>query len=105
MLLETVHSFMCYCLPSPPSPLALIIGYRDVVTFVEDLEQGPKRGTKDACLFLLLIVAFWIDRLNNRSCATTQTGSYQRASHPYWVRRVPAASSVIGVATQRASFS
>lgn len=56
MWLETVHYFMCFCLPSPPSPLALIIGNRDVVTFVEDLQQGPKRGTKKMHIFLLLNV-------------------------------------------------
>lgn len=96
---------MRVCLPSPPSRLALIIGNRDVVTFVEDLQQGPKGGTKEACLFLLLDVAFCTDRIKNYSYATIQNGSYQGASHPCWVHRAPAASSVIGVATQRAPFS
>lgn len=105
MWLETVHSFMCFCLASPPPPLALIIGNREVVTFVEDLQQGPEKGNKRCMSFLLLNVAFCTDRINNYSCATIQIGAYQGASHPCWVHRVPAASSVIGVATQRAPFS
>lgn len=105
MWLETVHSFMCFCLASPPPPLALIIGNREIVTFVEDLQQGPEKGNKRCMSFLLLNVAFCTDRINNYSCATTQIGAYQGASHPCWVHRVPAASSVIGVATQRAPFS
>lgn len=28
---------------SPSSPLALLVGYRDVVALVEDVQQGPRR--------------------------------------------------------------
>lgn len=45
----------CVFVSLPPSPLALIIGNGDVVTFVEDRQQGPKRGTKDTRLFLAVV--------------------------------------------------
>lgn len=34
----------CFCLRSPSPPLALLIGNRDVITFVKDIQQGPGRG-------------------------------------------------------------
>lgn len=104
MWLETVYLFVCFGLPSPPSSLALIIRNRDVITFVKDLQQGPKRGQK-IFFFLLVNVGFWTDRINNHSCATTQIRSYQRASRLCWVRTVPEAGSVIGVVTQSAPFN
>lgn len=91
---------MRFYLPSPSSSFALVVGNGDVVTLVEDLQQGPERGTKDAPLHLLLNTAFCTGRINKQSSAATQIGSYQRSSRPCWVHRVPAAGPVIGAATQ-----
>lgn len=67
---------------SPSSPLALLVGYRDVVALVEDVQQGPRRQTEK-----------WRNDVQHlqsqRSYATVQTAPYLhlwQSSLAHWTR-------------------